>query len=512
MISDSIYEGMTNDQYDILGEILGNKVFTNIHINNLYYRHTNRWMAILNDFLTDSDKRIVLTSTKYYYKQSDLDYYFPTNKDSQVIGPPFSSTASQSEYEICFVDTTTGAKIYEYLSELCKALPESYIDRPSLAVSLTEDRTHKVRIVNSNNTVWVLSNRFSNDFVDKCIALFPFLFDIKELQEDENVMKVCRHVAKGESIKDDFQELFDSLEEIRAKQKIELIKTALNARIEQQTNQIKRERDRVQDNINTLQERLNNYYEELEQANLKLLGITTKKNYDEEQVNEILDFVNRNRYIQSMTVKSYYSGYSGDQVQALFLDIIAPISIYESEPLARYIDAKLDYWGRQTTKGKILRAFKRIFVDEELQMICETYLRLDLANVELTGSNSSQNLSYSDYKRLCQPHLTRYNCWGDNLNPIKEMLREGKICDALNNILIATQNINFTDTTVLESFLDIIASSNNMKTVKSCLSKADGQLWSIQDIIDQLDREENAEKIEQPALEDTIPEADNITE
>ena len=84
-----------------------------------------------------------------------------------------------------------------------------------------------------------------------------------------------------------------------------------------------------------------------------------------------------------------------------------------------------------------------------------------------------------------------------------------------NNIVIATQNINFTDATVLSNFVDMIANSNALMNMKSCLSKADGQLWSIRDVIDQLEREEQEAKLQseteinKPELQDTIPEAND---
>lgn len=490
-----IYQDMSNDQLEILEEVLGNTVKSNIYIQNSIGASGNYnryWMAIFADYLRKYDKKIVLTSGRYYYKQSDLDYYYPTNSNGSSIAGPFCYLENEN-FQIMFVDTSTGAKIYEYATELCK-VKEEYIDRPSLAVSLTKDRTHKIKIIHNNNNVWILSNKFTNDLIEQCLALIPFLFDIKELQEDEKVMNVCKAVAKDEPIKEYFKDIFDSLAEIREKQKLDLIKKALNARITQQTKELERNINRIKDNIETETRRLEEYYNNLEELQLKHIGMLTKKGYDENSVKEVLDFINRNRYIQSLTVKQYYSGYSGEQVNMLLVDIIAPISIYEPEPLDRFINARLEDYGETSIKGKILKAFKRIFVDQELQMICETYVRLDLANADMSASSSSLNLNSYDYKRLCQPHLSRFNCWGDNSNIIKEQLRNGEICEALNSILIAVQNINFTDATVLNSFLDTIAGSDYLLNLKSCMSKADGQLWSIKDIIEQLDRETKAEE------------------
>ena len=241
------------------------------------------------------------------------------------------------------------------------------------------------------------------------------------------------------------------------------------------------------------------------------MNYLSQKGYDTKQVTDILDFVKRNKYVQSLNVKQFYS-YGGRYNNMLVLNIIAPITIYEPEPLDRYITAQLEnHYSPQSYKGKIYRAFRRIFVEEELQMLCQTYVKLDLVNANIDAGTSSLNLSTYDYERMPQPHLTRFNCWGDNLNPIKEAIREGDICGAINDMVIAAQNINFTDSTVLNRFIELIAQESRIYELKTCLSKADGQLWSIKDVVEQLDREDNAsETPETPELVDTIPEADNI--
>lgn len=512
-MSANIYKDITSDQLAILEDMMSDCILSHIYIDGVTYNRSREWMAIFSDYLKEHDRQIHLTSGKYYFKQNDLDYYYPTNTTGTSIAPPFNLPDDDEELKIYYIYTSTGAKIYEYAEALCKT-DRGYINRQNLAIALTEDTRHKVKVINKDQTVWILSNNFNEDLIRKSLALIPFLFDIKELQDDEKVMKVCNHVAKDESVAEDFKDIFDKLEEIKAQQKLTLIKDALNARMTKEAETIKRSIKNTQESIESLEKRLDDYYDQLGKLQAEHIGILSKKGYEEKEVEEILDFVNRNRYIQSMNVKSY-STYNGN-INALLLDIIAPITIYEPEPLARYIDSNIDYIGRSTLKGKILKAFKRIFVDQELQMICETFARLDLANIELNASYSSLGLNYSyDYKRICQPHLSRYNCWGDNLNPIKQMIREGDIAGALNNIVIATQNINFTDATVLSNFVDMIANSNALMNMKSCLSKADGQLWSIRDVIDQLEREEQEAKLQseteinKPELQDTIPEAND---
>lgn len=504
----NIYNDLSNDELDILDEVIGDKVHSYIRLQNVMVSNGTRpWMAILSEHLRNNDKHIMIKSSRYYYKQSDLDYYWPTNLESHTLASPFDRTGAAAEYEILFIDTSTGTKIYEYAAALCKQ-SDCYIDRPSLAVTLTEDKSHKVKIIHSANTVYILSNQFSEEFVEKCLALFPFLFDLKDLQKDEDVMGVCKAVATNSPVKPYFEKLFKSLKEIREQRKIELIKTALNARLTQQINSTQRSIRDKQEDIERLLNKLPELYKELEGLQAKEMGYLAKSAVKTEEVQELLDFTNNNEYIKNVSViqRSTYGGY----VDNLLVTIQAPITIYEPEPLEAYIDNILSTTiSPESNKGRILLAFKRIFIEEELEMICETKVAINLADININASKGSLGYGTSDYDKMIQPHLILYNCWGDNKNEIINSLKDGDLIGALNLILIASQNINFTDAQVLRNWLDTLVASNHLYNLKTCVSKIDGKLWSLRDIIEQIEKEELDQQLleaQKPDLVDTIEE------
>lgn len=499
-----IYKEMTSEEIDILNEIIGSRVKSHIMISNRSITNHRPWLAIFAPHLNALDKTLMLRSTRYYYKQYDLDMNWPTNPEKRDICSPFNRSGSNSEYEIMFIDTSTGAKIYEYATALCKA-NQGYIDRQSLAVSLTKSKTHKVKIVHLNNTVWVLSNDINDDFIQNTLALFPFLFGIQDLQNDEEVIKCCQAVTKDQSIKPFFKNIFDSLADVRKQKKINIIKSALNARISDAITRAERDISHDKEYIKDYEERLQQYYDRLEQHLAEKLGYESKEKAKDEDVTDILDFVDRNRFIQNLNILKINN--YGNPAEYLQLDIWAPITIYETEPLERQINNRITEYNQNDLQSKILKAFKRIFIDEELQMICQTFVKIDMISANINGSKDANRKQYSDYQRLPQPHLTRYDCWGDNRNAIIQALKESDLVGAMNNILIAAQNINFVDSTVLSSWLETIAYSNYLYNLPTCLSKADGRLWSIKDVVEQLEREENnsEEVIGHPELTDEVP-------
>lgn len=496
---EDIYKEFTEAEKQTLTNMFyDSSITSNINFNNIYVQNTRIWLVIFENYLLKQQKKLIISSTKYYYYQDDLDNAFPTNEEeTERILEPFRTIPSKDKLQIKFVDTSTGSKIYEYASKLCKA-DKNYIDKPTLAVALTEHSKHKVKIVQQDNIVWILSNKFSEKFVNNALALIPYLFSITELMSDENIKQCCKAVTKKESIKPYFKDTFESLALIQRQKTITTIKKILNSKTERQIQKLDSDIQRYRSNIEDLEERLVNYYTQLDQILTTKLGYESKTSIEDDTVNDLLDFVDRNKYIQEITTipDRYYT----NQKHLLF-NICAPINIYEAEPLERQLDNLKEAYPKYT---KIIKAFKRIFIDEELQMICQTFVRVDLASLEISAQRESVGKSYSDFIRLPQPHLTRFNCWGDNKNGIISALKDCDLLTALNNIVIATQNVNFTDTTVLRNWFEDIYNSNHLYNLPTCISKVDGNLWSIKDVVDQINREE-PEVIAYPKLTDEIP-------
>ena len=500
-----IYKDFTTEEVDILIELLAPRYITRLYGDNDINNNLRPWVAIFAKYLEENDKTLKLGINKYYYKQDTLDAYFPTNPNERHIAQPFNNTAGNAYLEIQFVNTTTGTKIYNYATQLCNA-GVGYIDRQSLAVALTQNKNHRVKVMHANNTVWVLSNNINEKLVEQTLTLFPYIFDIKQLQENTNVINCCKAVNNNQPTRPFFKDIFKSLEETRKMKKINAIRDSLNARVIQKIQSLERDISRIKDNIADHENSVERLYNQLEESLIEKLGLELKPKLDTDAVVEILNYMESCPHVVGFkTIKS--SNYDGNY-DMLRLELHTPITLYESEPLEKMLEYRLSDCDPWSDKAKLYKAFKRIFIDEELTMYCQTFVKIDLAKCTMDASFSSTGVSVSGFNRLYQPHLSRFNCWGENKNNITKALSEGDLVAAINLMIIAAQNINFTDSAVFNNWTSELCNNSYLLRIKSLKSKADGNMWSIQDVIDQNEREEaaeNSEEVGHPELEDSVP-------
>ena len=169
-------------------------------------------------------------------------------------------------------------------------------------MSLTKHQHHRVKIVQSNQIVWILSNEINDEFVRNSLALFPFLFAIEDLLKDQNVIDCCKAVTKQEPIKQYFTNAFEKLTEIRMQKKRNIIKNALNAKTLTLIRKTEREINNIDETIRDYELRLASYYERKDVYLAQKLGFESQKQIDDTDVTDVLNFVSRNRYIQSLSL------------------------------------------------------------------------------------------------------------------------------------------------------------------------------------------------------------------
>ena len=66
------------------------------------------------------------------------------------------------------------------------------------------------------------------------------------------------------------------------------------------------------------------------------------------------------------------------------------------------------------------------------------------------------------------------------------------------------QNINFTDSTVIKNWVSKICDNHALRTIPTSLSRVDGQMWTIEQIIDQLLEEQRAAEAEAKAEQEKL--------
>lgn len=488
----NIYQDFTDNETAFLDDLLANRFRNNImgqvDQDESIDRTRHLWLAIYANHLMSVDKTLTLSSERQYFRQSDLDYYFPTDPSSHTIANPFSYREGDGYYSIKFIHTTTGTKIYEYVDALVKA-GVGYESKHSLAISLTESQNHRVQVIMSNNQAWILTNKFTNKLVLGVLTLFPFIFNIEELIKDESVINCCKAVANNEPIRPFMAKLLADAEDIQNKKKRNLLLNSLSAGQKQRLTQVEYDIKRKLNSIQDHNDSITNLYRQLDELYALQAGYKIQQPVNEEELTNILNYVENNKFIKSFTADKIAK--YGGSVDALLLSIHTPVTIYEAEPIQRYIDRYEDDEYTEERVKKVLKAFRKIFVEEEYTMWTQTWVALDMADHDMYAKSQYTGKTDIDYTLIPQPHLTIYNCWGDNAGMIRKALSDSEFLGAINNILIATQNINFTDYTVLENFIRKIYQSEHIRTLPSLLCKADNSWYSMQDIINKIEEEEN---------------------
>ena len=434
------------------------------------------WAAIFVPWLMDNGTQIYLTGTKVYMKQADLDYYYPTNPEGRpdrVYGM-FCNEYPDNSYQIRFIHTGTGIKVFEYASALTENRVLSYVNHPEVAVALTQHQRHKVKVFHSGRTVYVLSNEFNDLFVHSMLALFPFIFGISNLKEDENIANICKAITKNESIRQYYTDILSNLKDLRDNAKYNILINMLNKGNTEAIKDVKARIASTEDTIQDYEDRVEANYKKLQELNTLLLGYLETPKATMETVQEILDYISKHRYIKSMTARK--DDYYGRDYLRFIID--APITIYETEPLRRTMKATVSDASERTKL--IYKAFNRIFLKEEYQMICESIVDIDPINHNFQARNDSS----VETTKMYHPHLTSFNCWGDNRNIINKDLSQNNLIGALNGILIATQNINFTDSAVFNRWINSLRESPQYLSRPTVLDKQTGELKTLQEIIE----------------------------
>lgn len=460
---------------------------------SITYALTHRlWLTIFKDWLVQNNKKLRVAQHSYFFKQSDLDNHWPTSNSEEEIAVPFEYDDGMDYITVMFINTKNGIKIYEYADALENT--NKFKGYQNLSVALTKHDKHRVKILKNleANTIFVLTNDLNSEFMESAMALFPYFIENNSLLNDEFVMNCCKAAAKNEDITEYLQELASKVAEINKNKEKTLLKNVINDKNSRRQDQIKGLIEDYRSDIATYEDRIKSYYENIQNLLNESLGIETQKTVDDSKIDELLEFINKNKYIKGIKVYQ-----SGSYVYAR-LNICAPINIYETEPLERILKHKYETV-EDTSYLNIYKVLEEIFVKENYTMICQTLVKIDFSYNSIEASRHAIGMAASQYEMMPQPHLTRYNCWGENKEGIIKDLQDKNLTSCFVNMLIAAQNINFTDTTVLYNWVsDMVQYPEDYLTKKCLIRKSDNEMVSISDIIDTF--------VDKPVLIDTLEE------
>ena len=239
---------------------------------------------------------------------------------------------------------------------------------------------------------------------------------------------------------------------------------------------IAKEVESIKRNISDYERSLREYYTKLHEKEMTLLGYkisvgeTTPAiefmNYIETIKDNAHLKVNPNQYGFKFTVKSLCKNFDPDVAEM----VLSNDRWLETHPL--------------------LAGLKDCFLTDEARLIFTT-------DFIMSSDSYSNNRSSVTAEALPNPHINRYNCFGDNAPHISKALSTSNYIQALQTIIEATKNINFNDSTVMSGLEQDLGYALDKGT--KCIRLKDGRELTLGEY-----REEKAndQDIPQPECEE----------
>lgn len=495
---EELYDSLNYEERDFLHTNRRDFVTTSLSSRTDPINHDRLdWMAIYAPYFNRIGKKVRLTSSSYYYKAEDITNYYPTNPNAEIRAP-FNLNEYDEYIHIHFVQTTTNTKIYEYADLLVN---DGIFEKLAFANTLlVQHQKHKIQVLAKPKLIIILTNDFNNRLLNETAAIIPSLFRIEPLLQNENVMHCCRAVVNRQPIKEYFKDIFDAIENAQKEAFTNNLKALLTMNKQRRLADVTSSIQATESNITSYLNSLDSLYIRLQEYQAQKLGLECTLTDDTERYDELSNFLKNNKFIKNAVFRRINIGYGTKDL--LELELEAPITLYETEPLERMINNTIENYG--TAGRTMIEALKEVFTSEKYRLICTTFVVLDPSNAEFQSDSRSLHYNHTNYSKMPQPHLTFYNCWGDSRSGIKQALRGDDILGAIQTMLIAIQNINFTDSTVFRTWIDKLSYEEHLRYMK-CVTDTEGKWYSLMDIYNLVVEKENEnEEVHQPELIDEL--------
>lgn len=495
---DELYASMSPEERDFLYTNRRDTVVTSLSSKTEPIQHSSLdWMAIYVPYFNRRNQYVKLTSSSYYYKSEDINNYYPMVPTARI-NSPFDLNQYDDYIHIHFVQTSTNAKIYEYAEMLVN---DGIFEKLNFANTLlVQHQKHRVQVLAKPKLIIILTNEFNNKLLNETAAIIPSLFKLDTLLQDEKVMNCCRAVVNKQSIRDYFKNVFDSMANAQKEAFKNNLKALLTMNKRKRLDNVSANITATESNIQSYLNSLDNLYTTLQNYRDQKLGIECTLNDDTDKYNELSNFLQNNKFIKEAKFRKCNLGYGTKDL--LELNLEAPITLYEVEPLERMVNNIMDNYGH--TGQEMLTAIKEVFTNDKYRLVCTTYVVIDPANTQFEADHRNLRYNFTNYNKMPQPHLTFYNCWGDSRSGIKQALKEDDIIGAIQTMLIAIQNINFTDSTVFRSWIDKLCYDNYLRYLE-CVIDTEGKWYSLTDIYNLVvERENENTEVQQPELIDEL--------
>lgn len=270
-----------------------------------------------------------------------------------------------------------------------------------------------------------------------------------------------------------FKAFFDEYWENEDAFKIDVTKqisTFLQEKNKKELKDLEEEYEHHQREIRTALSTIAAHSTALEKVSEQIEFVKQKINADtSNEIKEFMEFLDR-----SKTIKEY--SFSNGLLQ-LTIDSF----LYVNDPEQFLVISKNRLKERLDSEEEInayLRAFKRIFVDEEYKIKTMALVKLDMINLVPARDN---NRAIPD-DRIPSPHIVHYNCWGAHSRLIAERVKNKDLMGVIEQIIEACSGLNVYDSPVVSKFFSSLFGRASYKCFVDTKNKQDISLKEIMEV------------------------------
>ena len=244
------------------------------------------------------------------------------------------------------------------------------------------------------------------------------------------------------------------------------------------------------ESIRSYNQQINNYLRDKDDYETQLLGLVQK--VEESQENELMDYflanknlelISVNDTVMKFVVKSYCEIYDEDEAKK----IINNPNSYIYKPQGRFCNNYIE-------ADDIKLLMSAVFIDKVIKIrLCAAYT-LNIRGGCNGMDHYAFGLGYETY--MPNPHIYYHACLGSNYEAINEIMIRRDYIQAIEQLVLSSQNLNFRDIVVMSEFMSDVyglqqerGGNNNNR----CFELPDGSVVNPSEAIEWLHSQNNQE-------------------
>jgi hypothetical protein len=332
-----------------------------------------------------------------------------------------------------------------------------------LSIALQQSKTHHIAIIKrAPEDILVLTSLCNYELLIALSAALPYLFSGYAQQISTEYKTACELIATLDHKYD--ADIVKALNKIITTFDVNKFKqTEIFNALKRHINGDATLRT-FEQRINDYEDSINSYYLNITSAikaqndlRLKILGLQSM-NADEE-LNTTVDFLLKNKFIKN--IKYINSGY-------LYFEVDTPIYFIDDVYLKMLLSQDRAYI-KTNGYGDAWKIFDAVFIKKKYELMTKTRTMLNLQklNEMLLGMNTHavQNIfmvgavgdaCFSNANAIPQPHMTYFQCFGNNKTPMLKALQNRDITALIAQFVAACQNLNFADNPVINRTMQLM--------------------------------------------------------